>query len=374
MTKECDNKKLVLLYIITKSELGGAQMHLYDLIRSLHNTYEIHLVVGNLGWLVDRCSELGVVCHHLPILTRNISLLKDLRAIGEFITLVKQIKPDIIHAHSGKPGLIARVGGAICRIPVIFTAHGWSFDPHVPKLRRNIAFVVEKLLTPLATKIICVCESDRQLAINLKVVNSDRVVTIHNGISNVDAPLANPENNPPQSIVVARFNKQQKDYETLMKAIKSIDREFKILLVGTGPDWEEAKIAAQELNIGSKVTFLGDRLDVKNLLAQSQLFVLATHYEGLSISILEAMRAGLPVIATNVNGIPEQVADGVTGLLVPHQDVNALSEAIVKLMNDPVMRKKMGDEGSKKLAKEFTIDRMINQTKLVYQSISLDKY
>jgi glycosyltransferase involved in cell wall biosynthesis len=372
--QKCDRKKLTLVYVITKAELGGAQMHVYDLIKSLYYEYEIHLVVGNLGWLTDKCGKLGVSCHHLPILDRNINLLKDLRAVREFVALVKQIKPDIIHAHSGKPGLIARLSGAICHVPVVFTAHGWSFDPNAPKLRRNVAFVVEKLLTPLAAKIICVSESDRQLAIGSRVAGKDQIVTIHNGIDHLDAPIATPAINPPQLIVVARFNKQQKDHETLMRAIKTIDRDFKVLFVGTGPDWEEAKTIAKNLNILSKVTFLGDRLDVQNLLAQSQLFILTTHYEGLPISILEAMRAGLPVIATNVNGIPEQVEDGLTGLLVPRQDVQALTTAILTLLKDPVMRRNMGDEGSKKLAKEFTGDRMVAKTRLIYQYIIPDQY
>jgi glycosyltransferase involved in cell wall biosynthesis len=367
--KSMAKRNPVLVYTITKAELGGAQRHVHDLIESLHHEYEIHLIVGSLGWLADKCKELGVSVHHLPTLTRSINMLLDILAVKEFINLIRQIKPDIIHAHSGKPGLIARLAGAICKTPVIFTAHGWGFDPNAPKLRSNAAFVVEKLLTPLAAKIICVCESDRQLAIKLKVVDSDKVVTIHNGIRNVDALLSTPAANPPQLIMVARFNKQQKDQHTFMKAIKILDEGIKVLFVGTGPDWEETKNIAQDLDILSKVSFLGDRLDVDTLLAESQIFVLTTHYEGLPVSILEAMRAGLPVIATNVNGIPEQVVDGVTGLLVPHQDVNALVKAITTLINDPDLRRRMGDEGAKKLTKEFTVEQMVAKTKLVYQSI-----
>ena len=359
----------VLVYTITKAELGGAQRHVYDLIESLHHEYEIHLIVGSLGWLADQCRELGISVHHLPTLTRSINMLLDILAVKEFINLIKQVKPDIIHAHSGKPGVIARLAGAICKIPVIFTAHGWGFDPNAPKLRSNAAFVVEKLLTPLAAKIICVCESDRQLAIKLKVVDGDQVVTISNGIRHIDTLLSTPETDPPQLIMVARFNKQQKDQHTFMNAIKMLDEGIKVLFVGTGPDWEEAKNIAQNLDILFRVSFLGDRLDVETLLAKSQIFVLTTHYEGLPVSILEAMRAGLPVIATNVNGIPEQVVDGVTGLLVPHEDVNALVQALTTLINDPDMRRRMGEEGAKKLTKEFTVEQMVAKTKLVYQSI-----
>jgi glycosyltransferase involved in cell wall biosynthesis len=363
-------KKPVLVYVITKSELGGAQGHVHDLIKSLHTDYQIHLIVGSLGWLADKCDELGVSVHHLSNLTRSINFIKDVTAVKELVQTIDKIKPDLIHAHSGKPGIIARLAGKICNVPVIFTAHGWGFDPNAPKLRRNIALAAEKLLAKFATKIVCVSESDRQLAIDLGVVEADRVVTIHNGIdAGVEVPVATTKSQTTQLIMVARFNKQQKDQVTLMKAIKQIDRDINVLLVGTGPDFEEAKHTAKELDIMSKVSFLGDRLDVPQLLAQSQIFVLSTHYEGLPISILEAMRAGLPIIATNVNGIPEQVVDGKNGLLVERQDVDGLAQAITNLVDNPTLCQKMGYESIEKLQREFTIDEMVASTKALYQSV-----
>ncbi len=363
-------KKPVLVYVITKSELGGAQGHVHDLIKSLHNEYQIHFVVGSLGWLADKCDEMGVTVHHLPNLTRSINFIKDVTAVKELVQTIEKIKPDLIHAHSGKPGIIARLAGKICNVPVIFTAHGWGFDPNAPKLRRNIALAAEKLLAKFATKIICVSESDRQLAIDLGVVEADRVVTIHNGIDpGVELTVSTANAKSTQLIMVARFNKQQKDQVTLMKAIQQIDRDINVLFVGTGPDFEEAKNTAKELDILSKASFLGDRLDVPQLLAQSQIFVLSTHYEGLPISILEAMRAGLPIIATNVNGIPEQVVDGKNGLLVERQDVDGLAQAITNLVDNPTLCQKMGYESIEKLQREFTIDEMVASTKALYQSV-----
>jgi glycosyltransferase involved in cell wall biosynthesis/NADP-dependent 3-hydroxy acid dehydrogenase YdfG len=363
-------KKPVLVYVITKAELGGAQGHVHDLIKSLYTDYQIHLVVGSLGWLADKCDELGVSVHHLPNLTRSINFIKDVTAVKQLVQKIDEIKPDLIHAHSGKPGIIARLAGKICNVPVVFTAHGWGFDPNAPKLRRNIALAAEKLLAKFATKIVCVSESDRQLAIDLGVVEADRVVTIHNGIDvGIEVPVATSNPQTTQLIMVARFNKQQKDQVTLMKAIQQIDRDINVLFVGTGPDFEEAKNTAKELDIMSKVSFLGDRLDVPQLLAQSQIFVLSTHYEGLPISILEAMRAGLPIIATNVNGIPEQVVDGKNGLLVERQDVAGLVQAITNLVDNPNLCQKMGYESVEKLQREFTIDEMVASTKALYQSV-----
>jgi glycosyltransferase involved in cell wall biosynthesis len=362
-----------ILYVITKSELGGAQGHVYDLIKSLQQDYDIHLAVGATGILTKKVEDLGIRVHIISNLKRRIDLANDLRSIQQCIAIIKLVKPDLVHCHSSKAGVVSRLAAWICRVPVIFTAHGWGFDPRSPLVRRNIALGIEKILAPISTKIICVSESDRQLAIALKVTPPRLVVTIHNGIVNESILTAVPERASLKLIMVARFNRAQKDQHTLMKAIAKIDRPIQLTLVGTGPDWEESKNTAENLGITDRVTFLGDRLDVPDLLADSQIFVLSTHYEGAPISILEAMRCGLPIIATNVNGIPEQVADGVTGILVPHQDVDALSAAISTLANDPDRRHQMGRAGKHKFAQEFTVEQMVEKTELLYRSILTKK-
>ncbi len=361
-----------ILYVITKSELGGAQGHVYDLIKSLHQDYEIHLAVGAPGLLTDKATDLGIRVHIISKLQRRINLSSDLKSIQQCIAIIKLIKPDLVHCHSSKAGVVARIAAWICRVPVIFTAHGWGFDPRSPRLQRNIALGVEKILAPISTKIICVSESDRQLAISLKVTVPKLVVTIHNGIDPESTTTAVPARQPPQLIMVARFNRAQKDQHTLMQAIAKVNQPIELILVGTGSDWEESKSMAKNLGITDRVTFLGDRLDVPDLLANSQIFVLSTHYEGAPISILEAMRCGLPIVATNVNGIPEQVADGITGLLVPHQDVSALTAAISNLVADPERRRQMGIAGRQKFLQEFTVEQMVEKTEVLYRSYTVD--
>jgi glycosyltransferase involved in cell wall biosynthesis len=358
-----------ILYVITKSELGGAQAHVYDLMKSIQRDYDVHLAVGASGVLTEKAIELGVKVHIMDNLKRSINPISDLRSIRQCTAIIRRIKPDLIHCHSSKAGVIARLAAWRCGVPVIFTAHGWGFDPRSPLIQRNIALGVEKILAPISTKVICVSESDRQLAIDLKVTSPELVVTIHNGIVNKEIATAVPERQPPKLIMVARFNRAQKDQHTLMQAIAKLEQPVQLIFVGTGPDWEASKKIATDLGITDRVSFLGDRLDVPDLLADAQIFVLSTHYEGAPISILEAMRCGLPIIATNVNGIPEQVADGITGLLVPHQDADALATAISKLTEDPQRRHEMGIAGKQKFAKEFTVEQMVDKTELLYRSV-----
>ena len=360
--------KKVLLYIITQSELGGAQSNVLDLISGFQEDYDVHLATRTKGQLTEYVKAINVPVHLLPNLVRPINLFYDFQAVYECVSLIRRIKPDIVHAHSSKAGLIARVAGLICKVPVIFTAHGWGFSPGNPLIRGWIALLSEKLAAPLGEKTICVSETNRQLAIQFRVGNQNSLVTIHNGIKDMPTAIANPSVQPPRLIMVARFN-EPKDQTTLLKAIACLSFPFHLDFVGSGSSLQSCKALAQSLGVQDKVSFLGDRTDVPKLLAQSQIFILTSHYEGLPISILEAMRAGLPVIATKVNGIPEEVEHGKTGLLVPDKDVEELAKAISTLIESPELRQQMGKAGRQKFLDEFTIERMIDETRTVYEQV-----
>jgi glycosyltransferase involved in cell wall biosynthesis len=363
------NYKPTLLYIITKSNIGGAQGNVLDLIKAFQPNYDVHLAVGVLGPLTDDVSRLAIPVHVVDGLTRNIKIFGDITCIQNLISLLKKIKPSVIHAHSSKAGVIARVAGRICKVPTVFTAHGWGFSPGTPKLRRIVALIAEKLLASISSRIICVSESDRQLALKLGIGSHKVLNTVRCGIYDTPVTLAQRSNSPPKLIMVARFN-EQKDQATLLKAIAQLpDFIGHVDFVGSGPSLEACKALADTLGISQKVSFLGDRRDVPDLLARSQIFVLATHYEGLPISILEAMRGGLPVIGSSVNGIPEAIEHGVTGLVVPPRDPSALAKAILALVESPELRQAMGTAARKRFEREFVVDRMVRETEAIYTEL-----
>lgn len=361
--------KKVLLYIITRPDIGGAQSHVLDLIKGFCNKYEVHLATGFEGPLTESVKKLNVPVHLLPNLLRPINVIQDFRATRECISLIRTINPDIIHAHSSKAGLISRIAGWKCKVPVVFTAHGWGFSYGNPPMRRRIALLSEKLTASLATKIICVAQSDYDLAKSQGVGNENSLTVVRYGIENIIVPTPNLAQQPPRLIMVARFN-EQKDQATLLKAISQIKSyDFHLDLVGSGLSLESCKTLAASLGILDKVSFLGDRRDVPELLAKSQIFILSTHYEGLPISILEAMRAGLPIVATSVNGIPEEIEDEKTGSLVGHQDVKELTNALSKLIMSTDIRQQMGQKGREKYLQEFTVERMVTEVQAVYEEI-----
>ena len=384
----------VILQIITKSELGGAQSHVADLIEGLSasqsdaafvdesptkflNNCEVHLATGQDGPLVERAKKAGAQVHFLPQLQRAINPLSDVGAVRECADLVREIRPDLIHAHSSKAGIVARLAGRATKVPTVFTAHGWGFSPGTPPARRALAWAFEYAVAPLGSRIICVSEADRRLALRHNVGTRRSLVVIRYGIP-PEAAQATPQTEPPRFIMVARFN-EQKDQTTLLHALAELQKspdahpDFTVDFVGSGPDFEKVQTLAHELGVFNKVSFLGDRHDVPELLRRSQCFILSTHYEGLPISIMEAMRAGLPIIATNVSGVREEVAHGENGYLVPHLDAPALARALQKLTVDEAKREQMGAASRAKFLNEFTRARMLGEIDALYTQVTASK-
>jgi glycosyltransferase involved in cell wall biosynthesis len=169
--------------------------------------------------------------------------------------------------------------------------------------------------------------------------------------------------------MVARFE-PQKDHATLLRALGGLLRHsWDLDLVGDGPLRPEMETLASSLGIQERVHFLGQRRDVDRILSQSQISVLVSNWEGFPLSILEAMRAGLPVVASGVGGVAEAVADGKTGYVVPQGDAEALRNRIERLVASPDLRVELGTNGRRRYEQHFTLDRLVAKTLLVYQNV-----
>jgi glycosyltransferase involved in cell wall biosynthesis len=260
--------------------------------------------------------------------------------------------------------------GAQLGIPALFTAHGWSFTTGVPALPARLYRWVERLTAGFADRIITVSEYDRQLALRYRVVSPAKLVTVHNGMPDVAPALrARPERCPPRLVMIARFE-PQKDHATLLRALAQLkSTPWELDVIGDGPLRAQAAALATELGIGQRVRFLGFRRDIAEQLAQHELFLLISHWEGFPRSILEAMRAGLPVVASDVGGVRESVVQGETGFVVAPQDVGALSARLETLLSDPGLRSRLGAAGRLRYEQHFTFERMFEQTLAVYSAL-----
>jgi glycosyltransferase involved in cell wall biosynthesis len=169
-------------------------------------------------------------------------------------------------------------------------------------------------------------------------------------------------------VMVARFS-AQKDHLTLLRALAGITVPYKLLLVGDGPTLPAVKDEAARLGLADHIEFCGLRKDVSSILARAQVFVLTSNAEGFPITILEGMRAGLPVIATNTDGTPESVRHGQSGLLVPVRDVPSVRAALSLLLENPELRERMGRAGRARFENEFGVRAMLDKTLAVYESV-----
>ncbi|MDQ3223288.1 MAG: glycosyltransferase family 4 protein, partial [Gemmatimonadota bacterium] len=308
-----------------------------------------------------------VILRHLSV---PIGPLRDWRALREIRATLTALRPDLLTTHSSKAGVLGRVAGRSLGIPVVFTAHGWAFTPGIPPFHAAVYRQIERLAGPLSSRIITVSEFDRRLALDARIAGAERVVTVHNGIPDVTPTLrADPGRTPARLVMVARFE-AQKDHPTLLRALAGLQQHsWQLDLIGNGPLMSEMESLASTLGIAARVRFLGQRMDVDRILAQAQVGLLVTNWEGFPLSILEAMRAGLPMVASSVGGIEESVLDGETGFLVPRGGVEPLQERLAQLLTDPGLRVRLGTQGRAHYEQHFTLSHCVTRTLAVYEDV-----
>ena len=364
-----------IVYIITRSDvLGGASVHLLDLAKGMIDQgHQVHILVGGTGTFTDELKKNNINFTSLEHLKREISLVHDVLGFWEIKKYLSELKPNIVHCHSSKAGLLGRLAAKSLKLPVIFTAHGWAFTEGVSPKKQKIYAYLERFLAKLSDHIITVSEFDRKYGFKFGVGTPEIVTTIHNGIPYEITKRTLEKKGISKKvlriIMVARFD-QQKDQMTLIQALNLMsDKNWAMDFVGSGPTLEVCKNKVNNFGLDKKIIFHGQQKDIPQYLDQSHIFVLSTNYEGFPLTILEAMRAKLPVIATNVGGNNESVIDGKTGFLTKKNDVQDLYKALLNLVEDKQLVLDMGEQGYKRYISEFTHELMLDKTLTIYNEV-----
>lgn len=363
-----------ILYLITRAERGGGQVHVLDLIRGFRRHCEIELAAGEEGFLLDEARKLGVTCHVLPHLVQPIQPARDARALRAIVRLLRETNPDLVHTHTSKAGILGRIAAWICNVPAVFTAHTWCFAEGTSWKWKVLGAPTERLAALPGGMIINVSDANKQLALRYRVASSRQLVTIHNGVPDMpfggDYPRQTGDH-PPNVIMVARFA-PQKNHSMLLEAATRIGRPFRIQFAGSGPTMSQIEARAASLGLAGRVQFLGDRADIAQLLSRACVFVLPTNWEGFPLSILEAMRAGLPIVANDVGGVREAVIDGYNGFLTPRGDLDQFTSSLECLLNDEDLRRRMARNSRHMFEQRFTVEHMFRKTFNVYrQAVSV---
>ena len=311
---------------------------------------------------------------------RSFNLFRHIGAYREMKALFRREKFDIVHVHTPVAALVGRFAARAARVPrIVYTAHGFYFHEHMGALRRSLFVALEWLAGRVTHVLFTQAAEDAETARRLGLIRGPTIEPIGNG---VDPARFHPAGDAseraatrasigaaPEAVAVMTVGRlvMEKGYPELVTAMRAV-AEAELWVVGERLASDHAggiagDIAAAEADpdLGPRVRFLGYREDVADLLRAADIFVLASHREGMPRSIIEAMMTGLPVVSTNIRGAREEVVPGETGTLVPVNDPEALAGAINSLVRDAVVRKKLGDAGRKRALTHFDEARVVRR-------------
>jgi glycosyltransferase involved in cell wall biosynthesis len=359
-----------IIQIITgSSSFGGAEAHVRDLaVGLIEQGHDCTVMVGPpQGLLSTQLRAAGVPVMEIPALRKPIHPLLDAICLVQVIRALRGLQPDIIATHTSKAGFIGRIAAAILRIPSFFTPHGLSFIHRATGKPIRFRLALERLALPLKAQVIAVCDAERHLALRMLPLDPTSIFTVHNGIPD-HAPAPRFTQSPVVITMVARFD-QQKDHVTLFKALAELlHLDWTLRLAGSGPLLPAMKRLAAEYNLVHRTEFLEECSNVPDLLAATDIFALITNWEAFPISILEAMREGLPILATDIGGVNEAVHDGVNGFLVARQDTTCVAHRLSSLIRCADLRARMGEQSRKRFCETFASHQMLEKTTTLYRS------
>jgi glycosyltransferase involved in cell wall biosynthesis len=361
-----------VLIVITKGELGGAQTHVLELCRMLRGQCEFRVMVGETGDspLGRELSAIGVPVNVVPGMCNKPSIPGFVACVRQVAATARTWQPDLIHVHSAVGAIVGRLAGLLAGRQVLYTVHGFGFKPQVAAKRRWAVYLAERLLVRLTAKYICVSDAERHLATTLGVRERE-VSVIANGLRDSHW-RAEPQAVEPVLIMVARAV-SPKRHDLLLRALALMrDKGFvapRTIFAGSGPLLPAVRAMAEKLRLAN-VSFLGDVDEVPRLLASSQIFALLSDHEGQPISVIEAMRAGLPIVASDLPGIRTQITDGVEGLLTAN-DPEAVALSIERLMGDRQLRTRMAAAARQRYERDFSAATMGHAVMQVYGSLAV---
>ncbi|HEX67912.1 MAG TPA: glycosyltransferase, partial [bacterium] len=351
-----------ILHLITTLDLGGAERHLYFLVReTIRKGYQIEVAyLKGQGKMEPFFRKLGVKVFPLHMKT-----IFDPRCIFSLYRLIRKNRYSIIHTHLFKADFLGGIVGKFAGCPrIISTKH--NIDLY---LKNQIFGLLGRWIASIINyRVIAISYAVKDFLLKLGFPKK-KIVVIHYGLGEISLTGKSVRKElliPEDKIVitcVARLY-PQKGHIYLIQALEKIKKtysNFVCLLVGDGPLRNELEREVKRRNLEKEVIFMGWRNDVGDILAGSDFLVLPSLWEGFGLVILEAMSLHKPVVATRVGPIPEIIIEEKTGILVSPQNVEELSNAILRMISEPELRRKMGEAGWRRLRENFSLEKMIEK-------------
>ena len=364
------SEALRVVLVITKGELGGAQTHVLELCRSLISAAHFTVIIGgdDPSPLKKHLDDLGIPTVRITTLRNSLNPLLFFKSIFTLVRVLRDTDADIVHAHSAVAGVVSRLAAKILGLPVVYTVHGFGFKPEAAALVRWYAYLVEAALAAWTTRMVCVSEHEQALARTLPM-DPDRVCVVHNALP--DIPWRPQAASPTRIIMVARMA-VPKRHDLLLEALALMSAHGcvpPVTLLGSGPNEHPLQQRAAELGL-SQVDFAGNSEDVPLALSQHSIFVLLSDHEGLPISVIEAMRAGLAIVASRLPGVEELVAHDNSALLVSNR-ADEVAQALTRLCQDPALCNRLGSAARKRYERAHQPGHAASAMLRIYQEVPL---
>lgn len=387
--------KKKVLFVITKSNWGGAQRYVHDLALHLpRDMFDIAVATGGNGILIDKLTEQGVRVIRIPHLERDINIKNEIRSTLALWEIFKNENPDIIHLNSSKIGGLGGLVAYLARLyirnkrwKIIFTVHGWAFNEDRSKIARSAIRIVQWITTVFCDWVIIISNRDFRQATHLPMVNRRKFVLIPLGIpEHTLAFLPKTEARAQLSSLIniklaARMHiigtiaelTGNKGLPHLIGAIHhlqnndTVAKNMRVIIIGSGEDHIKLQNMITAYHLQDTIILAGFISNAAQYLRAFDIFALASLKEGLPYTLIETMHAHVPIVASRVGGIPDLIEHENNGIIVPAKNSGALAAAFEQLIADKRLRARFAKEGGKKVIAKFSFDAMLKHTIALYQ-------
>jgi len=380
-------RKSKILYIITKSNWGGAQRYVFDLSLNSKDKFEVVVALGGEGPLKKRLEKEGVRVIKIKKMERDVSARKEFLSFFDILSVIVREKPDVIHLNSSKAGGLGALASRVSNFfrktnsKIIFTAHGWPFNEERAKWQKVLIKFLSWLNIILSHKTIVISNKDYKDALKMPLT-SKKVVLIYNGIGSIDFLDKDSATNklfeyiskpkPEKLFLVGSIGElhKNKGYEYLIKSFKEVARvrsDARLVIIGEGEQRQYLEKLSESLGLMEKICLAGTVPEAFLYLKAFDIYVLSSIKEGLPYVLLEAGGAEIPIISTNVGGVPELMEDMHSGMIIRRKDEKELSRAILYLMDNSEKMELFSKNTKSNIDKNFSIERMLKETFALYR-------
>ncbi|MGN6780185.1 MAG: glycosyltransferase [Marmoricola sp.] len=364
------SSRVEVAQVVTRCIAGAGGVAVRGALQLDPDRYRVTLVTGQGGPLTERARDAGMDVVIEPSLVAPLSPFEDAKALAHLTRLFRERSFDVVHTHSAKAGAVGRVAAHRTGTPaIVHTYHGFPFHDFQSRLRRSAYIAVERRLAAITDVVLAVGSgvATEALRRGLAEPSSLRVVApVVESTAVLQTPAARAlartalklDSDVPVIGTTGRVD-FQKAPEHLLEAARLLrHRDAVVVWFGSGPQLAEMRRRVRAENLESRFRFIGERDDIAALLPALDVFCMSSRYEGLPCAVVEAMRCGLPVVATAVNSVPDLVVPGDSGVLVPPARPAALASALDRLLDNPIAAHRLALSGLRRAGERYDAARL----------------